>query len=60
MPQPNSFDPSVPPPLAKRRCPICGELMFLVTIEPTDTKGFDQRTFECTACPYAETTTVKF
>ena len=33
--------------------------MFLATIEPAGKAGFDQRTFECSSCPYADTTTVK-
>ena len=35
MPQPNNFDPSITPPIAKRRCPVCGELDLLLVIEPT-------------------------
>jgi len=30
------------------------------TIEPAQKAGHDERTFECSSCPYAETTTVKF
>jgi len=34
--------------------------MFLVKIEPANKAGYDQRTFECSSCAYAETITVKF
>jgi hypothetical protein len=34
--------------------------MFLLTIVPADKAGHDQRTFECSSCPYAQTITVKF
>lgn len=61
MPQPRSFDPSSPPPMAKRRCPVCGKPVFLVTIEPADDEtGYERRTFECVSCPYEETITIKF
>ena len=59
MPQPKRFDPSIPPPLAKRRCPMCGLPMPLSMIEPT-VEGRDLHTFECSTCAYAETVTVKF
>lgn len=32
--------------------------MFLVTIEPTDKEGFEQRNYECSTCNYAETAVV--
>jgi hypothetical protein len=54
MPQPDNFDPSTPPPIAPRRCPACGKLMFLSLIEPTYQEGYDIRTFECLSCTYAE------
>src|SRR5262249_41792834 len=57
LPQQNRFDLSSPPPIASRRCPVCGEPL---TVEPTDRTGHDQRTFECTSCAYAETVTVTF
>lgn len=59
MRQPSNFDPAYTPPLAKRRCPSCGKSMFLLSIEPTEEKGSDRHTFECSSCPYAETTIVK-
>ena len=59
MPQPHNFDP-INPPLGQRRCPKCGLPMFLSHIDPSDEAGYDERTFECTTCAYAETTTVKF
>jgi hypothetical protein len=34
--------------------------MFLSRIEPADQVDHDRRTFECSACDYAETVTVKF
>jgi hypothetical protein len=34
--------------------------MLLSQIEPTDQAGYDERTFECSECAYAETFTVKF
>jgi hypothetical protein len=33
--------------------------MFLSRIEPADQVDHDQRTFECSACDYSETVTVK-
>jgi len=55
--QSNRFDLSSPPPIASRRCPICGEPL---TAEGTDRTGHDERTFECVSCAYAETVTVTF
>ena len=52
MPQTKRLDPSIPPPIGKRRCPYCGEPMFLLSISRAD-EGHDQRTFECSTCPYA-------
>jgi hypothetical protein len=43
MPQPNPLDPSDPPPLGKRRCPVCGVPMFMARIEPTDKDGLETR-----------------
>jgi hypothetical protein len=54
MPQPNSFDPSSPPPIGQRRCPVCGVPMFMARIEPTDEDGKDRRTFECVSCGRAK------
>ena len=34
--------------------------MSLSLIVPSDEAGYDERTFECSACAYAETVTVKF
>jgi hypothetical protein len=34
--------------------------MFLSRIEPTDQDGYDERTFECSQCAYAETVIVQF
>jgi hypothetical protein len=59
MPQPHKFAPPVAP-VGQRRCPKCGLIMLLSTIEPSDEEGCDERTFECTQCVYAETVTVKF
>lgn len=60
MPHPENFNSSAAPPLGKHRCPICGKPMFLVTIEPTDKEGFEQRNYECSTCNYAETAVVTF
>jgi ribosomal protein S27AE len=60
MPQPNRFDPSQLPPIARRRCPKCGLPLFLAYIKPTDHDGFEERTYECSMCAYGETVTVKF
>ena len=60
MPQPNNFDPSIPPPIAKRRCPVCGDLMSLLVIEPTYQRDYDVRTFECPSCAYAEMALTNF
>jgi len=46
-------------PIGRHPCPICGEPMFMVTIEPTEKRGYDQRTFECSPCAYGETTVVE-
>jgi len=48
------------PPIGQRRCPACGHLMFLASIEPSDQTGRDQRTYECVECAFAETETVQF
>jgi hypothetical protein len=60
MPQPNRFDPSPLPPIARRRCPSCGLQLFLSRIEPTDQVGYEERSYECLMCAYEETVTVKF
>jgi hypothetical protein len=60
MPQPHGFDPSTPPPLGQRRCPSCGLPMFLSTVEPSEHDDYEERTFECSTCCYAETVAVKF
>jgi hypothetical protein len=33
--------------------------MLLSRVEPADLAGYDERTFECAACAYAEMTTVR-
>src|SRR5215510_7436792 len=58
MPQPRKFA-SAKPPIGLRRCPSCGLPMLLSRVEPSDEVGRDERTFECAACAYAETTTVR-
>jgi hypothetical protein len=59
MPQPLRPD-RTEPPIGLRRCPNCGVPMFLACIQPTDKTGYDERTFECTQCDYAETDIVQF
>jgi hypothetical protein len=59
MPFPRRFIPRKPP-IGQRRCPACGHLMFLASIEPSDQTGRDQRTYECVECAFAETETVQF
>ena len=59
MPQPN-LDQSTLPPMAKRRCPLCGVQMFLARIEPSEDVDSEERTFECSTCAYGETVLVKF
>jgi hypothetical protein len=59
MQLPNNDNSSAAPPVGVRRCPMCGKPMFLLSIEPADKQDHDQRTFECSSCPYAETTVVK-
>ena len=54
MPQPNNFDLTTPSPTASRLCPVCGEVMFILLIEPTYQNGYDVRTFECVTCAYTE------
>ena len=56
MQHPIIFDPT--PPAGQLRCPVCGVPIFLSEIEPSDQVGYDQRTFECLTCAYAETATV--
>jgi hypothetical protein len=34
--------------------------MLLAYIQPADKDGYDERTFECTKCAYAETEVVQF
>jgi hypothetical protein len=58
MPQPRKFI-QMKPPIGQRRCPSCGLPMLLSHIEPSDDLSRDERTFECSLCAYAETTTVK-
>src|SRR5262245_43260276 len=58
MPQPRKFA-SANPPIGLRRCPSCGLPMLLSLVELSDDVGRDERTFECAACAYAETTTVR-
>jgi len=58
MPQTIIFDPM--PPAGQRRCPLCGVIMLLSQIEPTEQDGYDERTFECIKCAYAETIIVQF
>ena len=59
MPQPSNFDPTTPPPLATRRCPACGEPMFVVRAEPGAKSDLLQATFECATCAYGETAVVR-
>jgi hypothetical protein len=59
MPQPRRPD-LTPPPIGQRRCPTCGLTMFLSCIQPADKAGYDERTFECTKCAYAEIEVVQF
>jgi len=60
MPQPDRPDPSPLPPIARRRCPSCGLQLFLACIEPADSDGYEDRTYECPMCAYGETVAVKF
>jgi hypothetical protein len=60
MPQPNRFDPSLLPPIFRRRCPSCGLQLFLTRIEPTDHVDYEERSYECSACAYEETVRVRF
>jgi ribosomal protein S27AE len=59
MPQPLRPDPTKSL-IEVRRCPKCGVAMFLACIQPTDKTGYDERSFECTQCDYAETEIVQF
>lgn len=59
MPQARKFT-RMKPPIGERRCPACGLPMLLSRIEPSEEPGHDERTFECSLCAYAETTTIKF
>jgi hypothetical protein len=59
MPQALKFDRNNPP-IGEWRCPACGVPMLLARIEPADEVNHDQRTFECSLCGFAETTTVRF
>ena len=43
-----------------RLCPRCGVPMIFVCIGPTDQADHDQRTFECSTCPYDEAVAVKY
>jgi hypothetical protein len=58
MPQPITFDTT--PPVGQRRCPLCGVIMLISQIDPSDQDGYDERTFECSECAYAETLIVQF
>jgi len=59
MQLPNNDNLSVAPPNGARRCPMCAKQMFLLTVEPADKPGYDQRSFECSGCNYAETVQFK-
>jgi len=48
------------PPIGQRRCPACGHLLFLQTIEPSEKAGEDTRAYECIECAYSEAETVQF
>lgn len=58
MPFPRRVFPRKPP-LGQRRCPACGLLLSLSSIEPTGKIDEDERTFECVQCAYSETVTIK-
>jgi len=60
MAQSHIFGPSQPPAIGKRRCPKCDVPMFLSRVEPAAKYGCEERTFECSACAYAETATTPF
>ena len=51
--------PSVPQTVHRPPCPKCGGTMLLRLIEPL-AAGFDQRSFECKACDYADRLVVSF
>lgn len=53
-----TFDPAIPP-IERPRCPLCGALMWLASVEPGK-PDHDQRTFECPECEHSETVDVKF
>jgi len=38
---------------------MCTKPMFLLAIDPADKPGYDQRSFECSGCDYAETVQFK-
>jgi hypothetical protein len=59
MPQPRKFS-QIKPPIGERRCPSCGLPMLLTCMGPSEEPEYDERTFECSSCAYAETTSVKF
>jgi hypothetical protein len=59
MPIPRRLVPKTPP-IGQRRCPACGLPLFLVSVNPTEKPGEDERIFECTDCAYAETVIVQF
>jgi hypothetical protein len=57
MQLPNNDNSSVA--LGARRCPMCAKPMFLLAVDPADKPGYDQRSFECSGCDYAETVQFK-
>lgn len=50
----------IKPPIGQRRCPACGLALLLSRIEASEDLDYDERTFECSLCAYAETATVRF
>jgi hypothetical protein len=44
-------------PIERPRCQRCQSRMQLISVQPSDNKGFEYRTFECGKCESQQTVT---
>ena len=52
--------PTVPQTVDRPPCPQCAGKMRLALIEPSLARGFDQRSFKCSACHYSDKILISF
>jgi hypothetical protein len=53
------FTPSNSPNIERPTCLVCGSLMWLARITPSNKPGYDIRIFDCPVCEISETAVVK-